>query len=126
VLKCVAGGNSKATTLKKHALPAMEAILREVARYTASVGESERSTLDHFLRLWLGTLEGNHPSKEDTVVALTGLASFSCAAMVLCSRDEAANIMHRLCVCLDSTLGRLQGLGITPDEEEEEEEGSYG
>ncbi|CAM9827539.1 unnamed protein product, partial [Ectocarpus sp. 8 AP-2014] len=98
--------------LKKHALPAIEATLREVARYTAS-RPANKDTLHKLEGTFLKLLEGAKPSAEETTVALAGLAALSPAATALSSYQDAADVADRLLVCLDAALGQLDEVGFT-------------
>ncbi|CAM9233124.1 unnamed protein product [Ectocarpus fasciculatus] len=126
--KCAtAGGRSSRLKLKKHALPAIEATLREVARYTAS-RPANKETLDKLEGTFLKLLEGAKPSAEETTVALAGLAALSPAATALSSYQEAVDVADRLLVCLDAALGQLDEVGFAGEDSDEEggENGSPG
>eukprot|EP00903_Cladosiphon_okamuranus_P011333 g10683.t1 len=121
--KCATGGGrNQKLKLKKHALPAIEAVVKEVARYTASRPE-KKATLDVLEGNFLKLLEGAKPTGEETTVPLAGLAALSPAATALSSYQEAADVADRLLVCLDSALGRLDAEGFTDGGSDEDIDG---
>eukprot|EP00752_Nemacystus_decipiens_P003549 g3275.t1 len=121
--KCATGGGrNQKLKLKKHALPAIEAVVREVARYTASRPE-KKVTLDVLEANFFKLLEAARPRAEETTVALAGLAALSPAATALSSYQHAADVADRLLVCLDSALARLDAVGFTDEDSDEEMDG---